>query len=557
MLVFGAFLALLAPAIASSLTYSANLGITFESSHDLPLLKLPYGTWRAHEYNSEDDVYTFRNIRYAAPPIGDLRWSKPAPPKWISGVQDGSYGPNCIQAAIPDVFFMPGKEGLFESAGEDCLFLDIYVPGKALRRRRSKVPVVVWVHGGAYVSGSKDQAVKSGYYNGTTLIKRADDDLIVVTINYRLGAFGFLAGEPLHTHGTFNAGLHDQRAALSWVQKYIHLLGGDHDNVSAWGQSAGAGSLIYHLIAEGGKLDPLFRRVVLQSPSFETYANTQPSYERFESFAAAAGCPTEGEVALHCLRLANSTALKKANEELFMGISSPVPDGKYIQSPALVAYAKGNTWKQIDSVLISHVLDEGSLSIPSEIPKGQLQDFITSSLPENSTEQILTMTAIFESLYANSTEREKVAAVYTTLFFTCNLRAVLEAYPSPAWTLQYSFMDGVINAMHASDIPATWYGSRLPRPDNYNGTVSEPRFSQFQQYLTNHARTGNPNMPRSKKPEYELAFWPKVSGLDTEVPRNVLNMVNAGFEVISDEQMSKGVCDAWSRALVEAVEGEH
>ncbi|KAL2859560.1 carboxylesterase family protein [Aspergillus pseudodeflectus] len=536
MLISCAFLTLLVPAIASSLTSSANIGITFEPSHDLPLLKLPYGTWRAYEFNSEEDVYTFRNIRYAAPPVGDLRWSKPAPPKSIHGIQDGSYGPNCIQDEIPDVFFMPGVKGLFGSADEDCLFLDIYVPGKALRKRKSKVPVVVWIHGGAYVSGSKDQAVKSGYYNGTSLIKRADDDLIVVTINYRLG-------------------LHDQRAAMSWVQKYIHLLGGDRDNVSAWGQSAGAGSLIYHLIAEGGKLDPLFRRVIMQSPSVDTSVNTQVSYERFETFAAAVGCPTKGVDSLHCLRLANSTALRKANEEVFIGISFPVPDGKYIQSPALVEYAKGNTWKDIDSVLVSHVLDEGSLSVPDDVPEGLLQHFITSSLPPNSTTQATSMIALFESLYANYTEKEKVAAVYTTLFFTCNIRAVLEAYPNPAWAFQYSFMDGDINATHAADMPATWYSSELPLPDNYTGTVSDPLFSQFQRYLTNHARTGNPNTPCSRKPEYKLAYWPKVSWLDADVPRDVLNMVNEGFEVISDEQMSKAVCDAWTRALMEAVEG--
>ncbi|KAL2796165.1 Carboxylesterase [Aspergillus keveii] len=554
MLIFGTILSLLAPAIALSLTSSASTGITFEPSHNLPLLKLTYGTWRAREYNSEEDVYTFRNIRYAAPPVGDLRWSKPAPPKLVHGIQDGSYGPNCIQDEIPEVFFMPGAKGLFGTADEDCLFLDIYVPGNALRKRKSKVPVVVWIHGGAYVSGSKDQAVKSGYYNGTSLIKRADDDLIVVTINYRLGAFGFLAGEPLQTHGIFNAGLHDQRAALSWVQKFIHLLGGDRDNVSAWGQSAGAGSLVYHLIAEGGKLDPLFRRAILQSPSLESGANTQPSYERFESFAAAVGCPTRGVDSLHCLRSANSTALRKANEEVFDGVSFPVPDGKYIQSPALVEYAKGNTWKDIDSVLISHVLDEGLLSVPDDVPKGQLQHFITSSLPPNSTQQASFMTALFESLYSNSTEKEKVAAVYTALFFTCNMRAVLEAYPNPAWAFQYSFLDGEINAMHASDMPATWYSSQLPRPDNYNGNVSDELFSQFQRYLTNYARTGNPNTPCSRKPEYELSYWPKVSGLDADVPRNVLNMVNEGFEVISDEQMSKSVCGAWTRALVEAVE---
>jgi hypothetical protein len=103
-------------------------------------------------------------------------------------------------------------------------------------------------------------------------------------------------------------------------------------------------------------------------------------------------------------------------------------------------------------------------------------------------------------------------------------------------------------------MPATWYGSEQPRPDNYNGTVSDELFSQFQRYLTIHARTGNPNTPCSKKPEYKLPYWPKVSGLDADIPSNVLNMVNEGFEVISDEQMSKTVCGAWTRALVEAAE---
>ncbi|KAL2857336.1 carboxylesterase family protein [Aspergillus pseudoustus] len=552
MLVLGTLFAL-AAASAPALTLPANIGVAFEPGNDLPLLKLPYGTWRARQHDHKEDVYTFRNIRYAAPPIGKLRWSKPAGPDKIYGIQDGSYGPNCIQAPIPEGFFMPGLENLSRNAAEDCLFLDVYVPGEVLRKRQSKVPVVVWIHGGAFVSGSKDQAVGAGYYNGTSLIHRADNNLIIISINYRLGAFGFLAGKPLHDHGTFNAGLHDQRAALSWVQKYIHLLGGDPDNISAWGQSAGAGSLIYHLIAEGGKLDPLFRRVVLQSPAFETNANIQTSYKRFEEFAEAVGCPSKGEEALRCLRSANSTALKNANEQVFLGISSPVPDGRHIQSPALVEYAKGNTWKQVDSVIISHVLDEGTLSIRDPVPEGQLQGFIVGSLPPNSSAQANKITNLFESLYANATEKKKLSAVYTYLFFTCNLRAVLNSYQNTTWSFQYSFLDGDINGMHASDMPATWYTSQAQDKAIYNGTVSEPLFSQFQRYLTNHARTGNPNMPGSRN--YELKHWPKVSGLHEDVPRNVLNMHNAGFELISDEQMSKRVCDAWTRALVEAVEG--
>ncbi|KAF4218828.1 hypothetical protein CNMCM5878_004424 [Aspergillus fumigatiaffinis] len=543
MLISCSFLTIVVLAIVSELASSANVGSAFERSHKLPLLKLPYGTWRAHQYNAEADVYVFRNIRFAAPPLGELRWSKPAPPEFIPGIQDGSYGHNCIPAPIPDQFFMPGVKNLTKNSAEDCLFLDVYVPGKVVRKRQKLIPVVVWIHGGGYVSGSKDQAIGTGYYDGTSLIQQADNNLIVVTINYRLGAFGFLAGEPLRTQGVFNAGLYDQRAAFAWVQAYIHLLGGDPGSVCAWGQSAGGGSLMYHLIAEGGKLDPLFRRALLQSPSFAVNANPQVNYKLFRDFAAAAQCPTEGKDALRCLRLANSTILTRANEEVYLG--SPVPDGKYIRNPALFEYARGNTWKNIESVIVSHVIDEASLGLPDPIPEGQVEAFISNNLPANATAQTKTIANLFESLYANSTEREMLSALYNAILYTCNLRAVLKAYPNPAWAFQFSFLDGVINGKHASDIPATWYNAKL------QGST-EPLFGQFQRYITNHARSGNPNTPRSKK--HELEYWPEVTGLEEDAPGNVFNMSNWGFDVIRDDQMAKSVCDAWNKALVEAVE---
>jgi carboxylesterase type B len=115
-------------------------------------------------------VYTFRNIRFAAPPIGNLRWAKPAPPEPVSGIQDGSYGPNCIPAPVPPEFTTPAQEKLAETADEgwffkiqngckeadidlaDCLFLDIYVPGKALKgEEKAKLPVIVWMYGGGLV----------------------------------------------------------------------------------------------------------------------------------------------------------------------------------------------------------------------------------------------------------------------------------------------------------------------------------------------------------------------------------------------------------------------
>ncbi|KAL4885488.1 Alpha/Beta hydrolase protein [Aspergillus karnatakaensis] len=555
MLVLSTLFAFLLSTFASD-SVSAKIGLSFESGRDLPLLKLPYGTWRAHSYNDEADVYTFRNIRYAAPPIGKLRWAKPAPPSHAPGIQDGSYGHNCIPAPIPGNFDNPIFENITKNADEDCLFLDVYVPGMVLRKQKRSVPVVVWLHGGGYVTGSKDQAVNLGYYDGTGLIQRSDNNLIIVTINYRLGAFGFLAGEPLHGDGVFNAGLHDQRAAFQWVQSYIHLLGGNPNDVSAWGQSAGAGSIIYHLIAEGGALDPLFKKVLLQSPAFGTNANPQIYNERFEAFAAVAGCPGKGNRVLDCLRSANTSALAKANEEIFAGEASPVPDGSLIRSPAIAEYASGNTWPSITSLLTSHVLSEASLFLPSPPPPNPLEHiygFIYGLLPSNPHQKSQTATLVdhYKATYANFPPHSLLLAVYTDLLFTCNLRSVLTAYPhANRWAMQYAYIDGIVNGSHGSDTPATWYSPSLQG-------YEEPLFARFQKYLTNFARTGDPNTDSKCRGDSGVgAYWPGVSerDLEGEVLGDVFNVTNWGFEGVEDGQMRRGACEVWKGVFLEALE---
>lgn len=124
---------------------------------------------------------------------------------------------------------------------EDCLFLDVYVPKKVFNaacngRERAKLkPVLVWIYGGGYTSGSKN-------LNPSGLIERSDDGILFVAMNYRLGALGFMAGPTFQQGGTANAGLYDQRFALEWVQKNIHLFGGDKTKVTVLGESAGGGS---------------------------------------------------------------------------------------------------------------------------------------------------------------------------------------------------------------------------------------------------------------------------------------------------------------------------
>ena len=204
---------------------------------------------------------------------------------------------------------------LFSGGDEDCLFLDVYVPGKALKNPSLKLPVVVWIYGGGYVFGSKDSLQPElPFYDGSGMIGQSNNAMIFVAMNYRLGAYGFLAGTTMEKDGLPNAGLWDQRAAFQWVKDYIGLVGGDPNKVTAMGESAGAGSIMHHVVAQGGKLDPLFSKAILQSPAFEWMWDRAGMVEdTFQNFASFAGCKGKG---LECLRGSDATLIKKANDAL-------------------------------------------------------------------------------------------------------------------------------------------------------------------------------------------------------------------------------------------------
>ncbi|EEY23806.1 cholinesterase [Verticillium alfalfae VaMs.102] len=157
---------------------------------------------------------------------------------------------------------------------EDCLLLDVTIP---------KTPVVVWIVGGGYTVGHKNDAG-----NPAGLIKRSQEDgsdgVIHVSINYRLGLFGWSSGPSYQEQGgVSNLGLRDQRAALEWVQKHIHLFGGDPGQVTAYGESAGGGSVMHQITAYGATSGAPFRRAIPQSPGFEPLPSTSKQDSRFDS----------------------------------------------------------------------------------------------------------------------------------------------------------------------------------------------------------------------------------------------------------------------------------
>lgn len=228
------------------------------------------------------DVLEFRGIPYARPPLGELRFALPQELKPWSGILDGSaYGSACPQVA---------RYGLTEAShDEDCLTLNISRPEAGSHKR----PVIVWIHGGAFVGGSSDlypldHMARSG-------------DAVVVSLNYRLGAFGFMAHPDFEPEYNGGYGLEDQRMALRWIRQNIAAFGGDPGNITIAGESAGAASVCMHILAPL-ETEGLFHKAIIQSAGCVTALPTvQAASEIGRKVAAEAGCGGErDEVA--CLR---------------------------------------------------------------------------------------------------------------------------------------------------------------------------------------------------------------------------------------------------------------
>ncbi|XP_038168436.1 acylcarnitine hydrolase-like [Arvicola amphibius] len=239
-------------------------------------------------------VHTFLGIPFAKPPVGQLRFAPPEAPEPWSGVRDGtSYPAICLQSLE-----MMNSLGLKDmnlhlstfSMSEDCLYLNIYTPAHA--HEGSNLPVMVWIHGGALVIGM------ASITDGSMLA--AIEDVVVVTIQYRLGVLGFFSTGDQHARG--NWGYLDQVAALRWVQQNIAHFGGNPDLVTIFGESAGGASVSSHVVSPMSK--GLFHRAIMQSGVAVLPDLISDTHERvYTTVANLSGCETmNSEALVHCLR---------------------------------------------------------------------------------------------------------------------------------------------------------------------------------------------------------------------------------------------------------------
>ncbi|KAF4580397.1 hypothetical protein EYR40_003113 [Pleurotus pulmonarius] len=274
------------PALTSPLGPVVNLGYAAFAGNDTAPSGQPHST-----------VTFFGNIPYAQPPVGSLRFRAPRPldetindPARVPISDARNWGPPCIQ--------QPAQVGI---GSEDCLTLNVWKPSGA--SEGSRLPVIVYFHGGGFVNGSP---------LGFPLFDWVSQNqgIVGVSVAYRLNLLGFLGGAAVAADGDLNTGLRDQRAALEWVQRHIHRFGGNPEEVTIAGESAGGASVIMQTVAFGGSNPLPFKRAVAQSIGFGPTPTSEQVEAIFKNVSSTVGCT--GPSVMQCLRSASMGAIVSA-----------------------------------------------------------------------------------------------------------------------------------------------------------------------------------------------------------------------------------------------------
>ena len=450
----------------------------------------------------------FRGIPYAAAPVGELRWKPPRRHAGWTGVLDASrFANHCPQpvSALGQV-----------SATEDCLFLNVFAPSP--RRGHDAPdpgprPVMVWIHGGAFFAGESDD------YDATRLVEQGD--VVLVTINYRLGALGFLAHPALTAespdHASGNYGLMDQQEALRWVQRNIRSFGGDPQRVTIFGESAGGLSVHVHLTTPGSQ--GLFHRAIVQSG---TYQPVQPTLAAGEAsgvaFASRAGCTDQSAACLRGLSVAQVLASQASPGTASVTIASAVIDHQLLSQSVLAALASGPLHRV--PIMEGTTHDEWSLFVAaSELmsrpltadgyPAAIAAVAASAGVPVAAAPAILAQYPL--DRYPNPSLA--LVAAGTDGVFACNARFAQQQLARRVPTYAYEFSDA--NAPQRIAPPVSFpYGASHATENQYLFTlpitVPAPPLDDDQErlseamiaYWTRFARTGQPTAPDAPR-------WPR------------------------------------------------
>ena len=453
-------------------------------------------------------IWQFRGIPYAAAPVGQLRFRAPQPPEPWEGVRSGATFGSTSWPEPGGVTALLGDEG--PGSDEDCLFLNVFTPGCDGGAR----PVMVWIHGGSFTAGSGS----TPWYDGTALAIRGD--VVVVTINYRLGALGFLwlgdLDESYRSSGM--NGILDQAAALAWVRRNIAAFGGDPDNVTIFGESAGAMSVTTLLATPAAR--GLFHRAIAQSGAAEHVMSPAVATGVTAAIMAELGVETIDQLlAVDPEALVAAGTAIDASAHLEPGraaaltgslplIFQPVIDGEWLPEDPLVAVAAG---RAADVPFMTGTnLDEWHLFRLGGSNLDDLEELLRR------LDRIFGDGRRAHARYAatrpEATPSDLWSAVLTDATFRIPAIRLIEARQhasSPTYQYLFSWpsaaFDGVLGSCHALEIPFVFGVLDNPGAEMIMGVTAAPEHQelavQMQESWLAFARTGDPG-------HAALPHWP-------------------------------------------------
>ncbi|KAI1411957.1 alpha/beta-hydrolase [Hypoxylon sp. FL1857] len=477
---------------------------------DLPTVDLGYEIHQG-SINSTGNYYVFSNIPYAQQPVGELRFQKPVAISGKgSGFNNGTSDRDvviCPQAYPQWVINLMAERGgvdnetmadrLNNQPGqtEACLVLDVYVPANSFSQGAvAKAPVVAWIHGGGFTFGSK-----TAFGSPAGLIARSQrngrDGNIFVSINYRLGMFGWLAGEDV----TPNLGLYDQRLALEWVKQYISLFGGSPDRVTAMGESAGASSIVHHITAYGGAASAPFQSAIPQSPAFQFNIDLAAGYNKTLTEASRqVGTPVNGVDALRGLSANTLISINQAtvtSADIGTFGFGPGRDGTYVPDIPQVLLYEGKFDRGVN-LLISHTTNESVPFLPPGIlTADDVRSYAQSSLPEASAttiDTLLTDPALYPNIldgnYPWTTQFGRAARLSSDIAFACTARYLSVARGNATYDYVFAYPP----AWHATDVAYVFFNGDTSTPDDGYPVDAELAW-QLQDYIVGFVGAGDPN----------------------------------------------------------------
>jgi para-nitrobenzyl esterase len=443
----------------------------------------------------DGETRKFLGIPYAKPPVGDLRWKLPQPnDKWTGVLDATQYGKRCAQLASATLMNAASED-------EDCLYLNVWTPSATSAKA---LPVMVWIHGGGNVNGSASEPVPylndgSFFYSGASLSSKG---VVVVTFNYRLGVFGFLAHSALANESGSNPGnqgLFDQTQALQWVQTNIAKFGGDPKNVTIFGESAGSLDTCFQVASP--KSRGLFEQAISESGGCTTRNTTlQEGEATADTIASGLGC--SGDNVLDCLRGKSVDDLLNA-----AGSVGPVVDGAWLPDQARTLYNNGDIAK-VPYILGSNT-DEGTLFIDPSTPldtDDDLKAAVTARYPQV-VDQILAQYPSSRFSDSDNPVRAAFARIVGDAGLVCTTydaaqRAAMQV--PGVWMYNFDIPVTVgtgLGATHGSELVYV-FNSAPNSPDVTPESMTATDL--IENYWTSFAKTADPNGSK------QLA-WPKFS----------------------------------------------